>query len=271
MALVDCNRPLMFSRVHRPATLAKKKQVVISYYSINPLGAHAMSSISNALITQNAPDTSISVGAKILNKSADISKQHLVIRPGWRPPSVRPCGLSSCKTRDMAARYTKNRANNSYYSSLGSKGDCAIHFLALPYSTVSLRIPFSRVLLSNASSSCLMRMSASAISEAGTRGSLAPAATWEISWHAFIHWKSCAATTPAWGITIETVIPGSKGCFTSSSFWFRVQRQRRCFAVITSMRLVLFPEFRSVNVGLLLLRSLRNTCGTVNQWATSEM
>jgi len=164
----------------------------------------------------------------------------------------------------MSARHTKNRADNSYCSSPGSKGDRAIYFRALPYSKVSLRISFSSVLRPIAPSSCLMRLSASTIPVAGITGSLAPTATRDPYWYAFFHWKSCAATIPAWRATMETVIPGSKVCLISSSFCPGVQRLRRCISVITSIRLVLFPELISVHIGLFLLRSLRNTCGTVN-------
>jgi hypothetical protein len=74
---------------------------------------------------------------------------------------------------------------------------------------------------------------------------------------------------PAWRTTMETVIPRPKVCLTSSSFCYGVQRLRRCTSVMTSMRLVLFPELISVNIGLFLLRSLNNTFGTVKQRAIS--
>jgi hypothetical protein len=111
-------------------------------------------------MAQDAPNASITVGAEIFNNCTDISKQHRVIRPGRCPSSVRPRGLSFCKSRDMTARHTKNRADNSYCSSPGSKGDRAIHFRALPYSIASLRISFSRVFRPKAPSNCLMRLSA---------------------------------------------------------------------------------------------------------------
>ena len=177
VALVNRDRALMLSRVHRPAAVAIEQQVMVSHYAINPFGADAVNSVVDTLMAQDAPDTSIPIGAEILNHCTDISKQRRVVRLGRSPSSVRPPGLSFCKSRDMTARNTKNRADNSYCSSPGSKGDRAIHFRALPNSTASLRISFSRVFRPKAPSSCLMRLSASTISEAGTTGSLAPTAT----------------------------------------------------------------------------------------------
>lgn len=136
IALIDSDRPLMLSRVHRPTTLAIKQQVVVSHDAINPFGAYAVNPVVNALMAQDAPNASITVGAEIFNNCTDISKQHRVIRLGRSPYSVRPRGLSFCKSCDMTARHTKNRADNSYCSSLGSKGDRAIHFRALPHSRV---------------------------------------------------------------------------------------------------------------------------------------
>jgi len=121
IALVDCDRTFMLSRIHRPTAMAIKQQVVVSHYAINPFGANAMNSVINALMAQYAPNAPVPVGAEIFNNCTDISKQHRVIRPGRRPSSVRPRGLSFCKSRDMTARHTKNRADNSYCSSPGSE------------------------------------------------------------------------------------------------------------------------------------------------------
>ncbi len=263
IALIDSDRPLMLSRAHWPAAMSIKQQVVISHDAMNP--------VINALITQDTPYATIPVGAEIFNNCTDVSKHRRVVRFRRRPPSVRPRGLSICKSRDMAARYTKNRADNSYCSSPGSKGDRAIHFRALPYSTASLRISFSRVLRPKAPSNCLIRLSASTISEAGTTGSLTPTATRNHSEYTFFHWNSWVAARPAWRATIETVIPGSKVCFTNSSFCSGVHRLRRCTPVMTSIRLVLLNELISVLIGVFLLRILRNTRGTVNQGATSAI
>ena len=156
VAVIDRDRALMLSRVHRPAAVAIEQQVMVSHYAINPFGADAVNSVVDTLMAQDAPNTSIPIGAEILNHCTDISKQRRVVRLGRRPSSVRPRGLSFCKSRDMTARNTKNRADNSYCSSPGSKGDRAIHFRALPYSTASLRISFSRVFRPKAPSSCLM-------------------------------------------------------------------------------------------------------------------
>jgi hypothetical protein len=161
ITLIDGDRSLMFSSVYRTATLAIKKQVVISHQSINPCGAHAVNSVFNTLITQSAPDTPIPIGAEIFNQYADISKHRRVLRFRRRPSSIHPRGLSFCKSRHLAARYIKNRADNSYCSSLESKGDRAIFFRALPYSTASLRISFSNVLRPKESSNCLIRLRAS--------------------------------------------------------------------------------------------------------------
>jgi hypothetical protein len=152
---------------------------MVPHYAINPFGADAVNSVVDTLMAQDAPNTSIPIGAEIFNHRTDISQQRRVVRLGRRPSPVQPRGLSICKSRDMAARYTKNRADNSYCSSLGSKDDRTIHFRALPNSTASLRISFSRVFRPRAPSSCLMRLSASTISDAGTTGSLAPTATRE--------------------------------------------------------------------------------------------
>ncbi len=269
IALIDSDRTFMLSRLHRPAVMSIKQQVVISHNAINPFGANTMNPVINALMTQDAPYATVPVGTEIFNNCTNVSKQHRVIRPGRRPSSVRPRGLSFCKSRDMNARHTKNRADNSYCSSPGSKCDRAIHFQALPYSTASLRISFSRVFRPKAPSNCLMRLSASTISEAGTTGSLAPTATRDPSEYAFFHWNSWVAAMPAWRATIETVIPGSKVYFTNSSFCSGVHRLRRCTPVITSIRLVLLNELISVLIGVFLLHILRNTRGTVNQGATS--
>jgi hypothetical protein len=137
ITLIDSDPTFMLSRVHRPAAMAIKQQVVVSHYAMNP--------IINALMAQDVPYATIPVGAEIFNNCTNVSKQHRVIRSGRHPSSARPRGLSFCTSRDMAARHTKSRADNSYCSSLGSKGDRAIHFRALPYSTASLRISLSRV------------------------------------------------------------------------------------------------------------------------------
>jgi hypothetical protein len=50
-----------------------------------------------------------------------------------------------------------------------------------------------------------------------------------------------------------------------------VQRLGRCVSIIASIRLLLFSELISVNIGLFQLHSLRNTCGTVNQGANSTL
>ncbi len=150
-------------------------------YAINPFGADAVNSVVDTLIAQDAPNTLIPIGAEIFNHYTDITKQRRVVRLGRCQSSVRPRGLSFCKGRDMTARNTKNRADNSYCLSPESKGDRAIHFRALPYSTASLRISLSSVFRPKASSSCLMLLSASTISEAGTTGSLPPTATREPS------------------------------------------------------------------------------------------
>ena len=177
--------------------------------------------------------------------------------------------MSSPDAYNVAARYAKNRADNSYCSSPGNKGDRAIHFQAFPYSTASLRISFSRVLRPSAASSCLMRLSASVISEAGTTGSLEPTATRDPSEYAFLHWNYCVAAIPAIRATSETVIPGSKVCLTRVSFSSGVQRLRRCTPVMTSTCPLFLPERISVFIGVFLSLSLRNTHGTGNQGATS--
>jgi hypothetical protein len=164
----------------------------------------------------------------------------------------------------MTARNPKNRADDSYCSSPGSKGDRAIHFRALPHSMDSLRISFSRVFRPKAPSSCLMRLSASTISEAGITDSLAPTATRDPSEYAYFHWNSWVAARPAWRASIETVIPGSKVCLTNSSFCFGVHRLRRCTPAMTSNRLVLLNELISVVIGVFLLHILRNTRSTVS-------
>lgn len=121
VALIDRDRALMLSRVHRPAAVAIEQQVMVSHYAINPFGADAVNSVVDTLMAQDAPNTSIPIGAEIFNHCTDISKQSRVVRLGRSPSSVRPRGLSFCKSRDMAARNTKNRADNSYYSSPVSK------------------------------------------------------------------------------------------------------------------------------------------------------
>lgn len=185
-------------------------------------------------MVQDAPNASITVCTDIFNNCNNISKQHRVIRLGRRPSSVRPRRLSFCKSLDITARHSKNRANNSYRSSTGSKGDFAIHFRALPCSTASFRISLSRVFQPKAPSNCLMRLSASTISEAWSSGSLAPTATRYPSEYPF-YWKSWHDSIPAWRATIETVILGSKVCFTDSSFCSGVHRLRFCTPVMTSI------------------------------------
>ncbi len=197
VAVIDHYRALMLSRVYRPAVVAIEQQVVVSHHAINPFGAHAINSVVDTLMAQDAPNTSIPIVAEIFNHCADISKQRRVVRFGRRPPSVRPRGLSICKSRDMAARYTKNRADNSYCSPPGSKGDRAIHFRTLTYSTAFLIVSFSSVLRPKEPSNCLMRLSASTISEAGTTGSLAPTAIRDPSEYSFFHWNSWVAARPA--------------------------------------------------------------------------
>jgi hypothetical protein len=176
VTLIDRYRALMPSRIYRPAVVTIEQQVMVSRYAISLLGADAVNSVVDTLMEQDARNTSIPIGVELFNHCTDISKQRRVVRLGRSPSSVRPRGLSFCKSRDMNARNTKNRVDNSYFSSPRSKGDRAFHFRALPYSTVSLRISFSRVFRPKAPSSCLMRLSASTMSDADTTGSLAATA-----------------------------------------------------------------------------------------------
>jgi hypothetical protein len=128
----------------------------------------------------------------------------------------------------MTALNAKNRADNSYCSSTGSKGDRVILFRALPYSTASLRILCLRVFRPKAPSHCLKRLNASTISQAGTTGSLAPTATRELSEYALFHWKSWGSAIPACRAIIDRVTPASKVCFASASVWSGFHRLWRC-------------------------------------------
>jgi hypothetical protein len=108
IALIDSDRTFMLSRVHWPAAMAIKQQVVVSHHAINPFGANTMNPVIKALMAQDTPYATIPVGAEIFNNCTDVSKQRRVVRFGRRPPSVQPRELSICKSRDMAARHTKN-------------------------------------------------------------------------------------------------------------------------------------------------------------------
>jgi hypothetical protein len=55
IALIDSDRPFIFSRVHRPAAMAIKQQVMVFHHAINPFWANAMNPIINALMAQYAP------------------------------------------------------------------------------------------------------------------------------------------------------------------------------------------------------------------------
>ena len=112
--MIDCDRALMLSRVHRPAAVAIEQQVMVSHYAINPFGADAVNSVVDTLMAQDAPNTSIPIGAEIFNHCTDISKQRRVVRLGRSPSSVRPRGLSFYKSRDMAAGYTKNYSGSGF-------------------------------------------------------------------------------------------------------------------------------------------------------------
>jgi hypothetical protein len=114
VALIDRDRALMFSRVHRPTAVAIKQQVVVFFYAITPFEADVVNSFIDALMAQEASGASILTGDEIFNHASNISKQRRVVRLRQRPSSDRPRGLSACKSRDMAARYPKNSLGSAF-------------------------------------------------------------------------------------------------------------------------------------------------------------
>ena len=85
VAAIDRDRALMFSGVYRPAAVSIEQQVMVSHYAINPFGADAVNSVVDTLMAQDAPNTSIPIGAEIFNHCTDVSKQRRVVRLGRSP------------------------------------------------------------------------------------------------------------------------------------------------------------------------------------------
>src|SRR5690606_14767109 len=214
VAGLNSHDTVMTARVHRANPVPVKQPAVIAHHAIHPLVIDAVAPALNAVMAQNGPNTTIAVGGLFTNNLPHIVQQLSIFSVGRRVATINPVGGTTQQSGHMAARHTKNRADLSHCSSPGNKGDRAIHFRLLPYSTASFRISFSSVLRPKAASNCRIRLSASCICEAGTTGSLAPTASKEPSVYALRHWNNWLAETPAWRATRETDLPGSKVCCT---------------------------------------------------------
>src|SRR5678815_5189181 len=98
---------------------------------------------------------------------------------------------------NVRARQAERRAHGLHLPSPGNKGERAIHFFSVAYSTASLRISFSRVFFPSTRCSLAISARAAANSEAGTTASPAETAV-KAPWRSSLrHWKSRLAETPS--------------------------------------------------------------------------
>src|SRR6218665_1154186 len=213
------------------------------HHPVRALRIHHRAAFSAALAIDQCTGPSIAVARQIGDVLPDLDQQLFVGRRCAIHPPVAPVlrAMNSCVY--VRARYPQCLADGLHGSSLGNKGERAIHFFSAANSTASLRISFSKVFLPRMRCSLAISARAAASSDAGTTDSPADTATSAPSLSSLRHWNSRLAATPSWRATSDTDMPGSYVRRTSAAFSCTDHRRLR-WSVITistgSVRLVIF-------------------------------
>src|SRR5882672_7942028 len=187
----------------RPARLvaprgARQQQAVARHHAVHALGIHARPIAQTARSIDQGACTPIAIAGQLSNLLTNVDHKlciggrrtaHSAIAPGRWPVPER---------MDVRARQPQCLTDGLHWSSsLGNKGERAIHFFSAAYSTASLRISFSKVFLPRMRCSLAISVRAAASSEAGTTASPADTAV-NAPWRSSLrHWNSRLAATPS--------------------------------------------------------------------------
>ena len=184
-------RPARASSLRR----LRQEQPVASHHAVSALGVHA-SRARRALLVHQRAGAPVAVAGQLGDLFADPGQQLAVTARRAPGSPVEPCGRSALESMNVRPRQAECLAHRLHSPSPGNKGERAIHFFSVAYSTASLRISFLRVFLPKMRCSLEISARAAASSEAGTTASPACTAVNAPCRSSLRHWKSRRAGSP---------------------------------------------------------------------------